>query len=77
VPLVLTGYPVTANFRAMKRWILILAALLPAIGCRWLETTLFPVQARDGRFEYDDEGNVVGKRPLPVRIDEPPRADSP
>lgn len=68
--LALTVFWAVDTLRAMKRWLVISAALLTAVGCHWLKTTVFPVEARDGRFEYDNDGNVIGKRPLPVRITE-------
>lgn len=51
----------------MKRFLIVVAALLPTVGCRWVERTLpyTPIQGtKYVREEYDEQGRLVGQTRL-------------
>ena len=51
----------------MKRFLIVFSALLPTVGCRWVERMLpyTPIQGtKFVREEYDEQGRLVSQTPL-------------
>jgi hypothetical protein len=63
----LTGFLPADTLRPKKRLLIIVTALSPTVGCRWVERQLpdTPIQGtKHVREEHDEQGRLVKQTPL-------------